>query len=87
MHTSAQHRELYYLRYIPGTGWDVRKEGVLSALKHFQDKQEAVDYATALAKQHNADLAIPDGQKRLLGLGRRNVSYLDPHRWDEDLNE
>jgi hypothetical protein len=87
MHNTPSTRDLYYLRYIPDNGWDVRKEGSIPAIRHFQHKEEAVKYASELAREHNADLAIPEGQKRLIGLGRRNVVYLDPHRWDEDLND
>jgi hypothetical protein len=87
MHTPHTIRDLYYLRYIPDNGWDVRKEGVIDAICHFQDKENAVKYASELALKHNADLAIPEGQKRLMGLGKRNLIYSDPHRWDEDLND
>lgn len=87
MHTTPNIRDLYYLRYIPDKGWDVRKGGVNRAIRHFQYKKDAVKYASELAQKHNADLAIPEGQKRLMGLGKRNVLYSDPHRWDEDLND
>ncbi len=87
MQNISQNRDLYYLRYIPDNGWDVRKEGSVHAIRHFKYKEEAVQYASELARKHDADLAIPEGQKRLMGLGRRNVVYLDPHRWDEDLND
>jgi len=56
MHTTPNIRDLYYLRYIPDKGWDVRKEGAIRAIRHFKYKEEAVKYASELARKHDADL-------------------------------
>ncbi len=87
MQTFPQTREVYYLRYIPQQGWDVRKEGITPALQHFQEKQDAVEYGRALAQKDNTELIIPKDKERLIGFGQSTMIVLDPHLWDEDLND
>ena len=80
-------REVYYLRYIPDKGWDVRKEGIIPALRHFREKQDAIEYGRALAEKDNTELVIPKDKERLIGFGQRTMIVLDPRLWDEDLND
>jgi Uncharacterized protein conserved in bacteria (DUF2188) len=87
MDTTLKPDFFYYLRYIPDKGWDVRKEGLRHAIRHFEHKEEAVEYAQKLAAKNKAGLAIPKGQERLIGFGTRYIIYADPHRWDEDMND
>ncbi|MGE8449609.1 MAG: DUF2188 domain-containing protein [Pseudomonadales bacterium] len=49
-----------------GTGWDVKREGALRALFHYETQEDAIKAGSALAQREKVELLVhgSDGQIR-----------------------
>ena len=70
-------RKVFYVGPSDRGGWNVKKQGAHRASKHFEKKQEAVDYGRQLAKKANL------GQ---LKIQKRNGTFQTEYTYRKDPN-
>lgn len=51
-------RKTHHVVPNPDGGWDVKKGGGEKAIKHFDKKQEAVDFGRGIAKSQNSEFIV-----------------------------
>ena len=51
-------RKTHHVVPNPGGGWNVKKGGAEKASKHFDKKEDAVDYARQISKNQGTELVI-----------------------------
>lgn len=61
----------YHVVPNPGGGWDVRRGGSEQAVRHFDNKETAVEHARNIGSAADTDLDNRDGGKARTGKGRR----------------
>ncbi|MBU1194092.1 MAG: DUF2188 domain-containing protein [Proteobacteria bacterium] len=51
-------RKTHHVVPNPESGWDVKKGGGQKSIKHFEKKQDAVDYGRGVSKNQNSEFII-----------------------------